>query len=145
MKESNAVLTVVLLMLFVFAASCKNDQDNRVPNVPVDITLSLNNPSFIGLQVVGGWAYITGGSRGIIIYRNAPEEFIALERHCPYEVNERDIIHVTDSNILASDTLSCGSAFVLTDGSISQGPAEFPLTRYQTTFNATSNQLRIFN
>ena len=131
--------------MILVGSSCKKDREDRVPNVPVDIELFLNNPSFIGLSVVGGWAYISGGSRGIIVYRSGPEEFIALERHCPYDVNNNDRVHVTDSNILASDTISCGSIFVITDGSITQGPAEFPLTRYQTSFNGTSNQLRIFN
>lgn len=145
MKEFKGILVIGLAAATLFGASCKKDQDDRVPNVPVNIELSLNNPSFIGLSVVGGWAYITGGSRGIIVYRNAPEEFVALERHCPYEVNNGDQVHVTDSNILASDTTNCGSTFVLTDGSITEGPASFPLTRYQTTYNGTTNQLRIFN
>ena len=145
MKEFKTMIILSIGMLVLSGSSCKKDQDDRVPNVPVDIELSLNNPSFIGLSVVGGWVYISGGSRGIIVYRNAPEEFVALDRHCPYEVINGDRVHVTDSNILASDTTNCGSTFVLTDGSITEGPASFPLTRYQSTFNGSTNQLRIFN
>jgi nitrite reductase/ring-hydroxylating ferredoxin subunit len=145
MKEFKVIFSTCMVLLIFSGASCKKDGDDRVPNVPVDITLNLNNPSFIGLSVVGGWAYITGGSRGIIVYRNAPEEFVALDRHCPYEVENRDKVDVDDSNILAADTVGCGSRFVITDGSITQGPAQFPLTQYQTTYNGTINQLRIFN
>lgn len=135
----------LILTLVISNSSCKKDSSEQVPNTLVDIELFLNNPSYIDLSVVGGWTYITGGSRGIIVYRSGPEEFIAMDRHCPYEVENNDQVHVDDTNIIAVDSLSCGSKFVLTDGSVTQGPSAFPLTRYQTTYNGSINKLRIFN
>lgn len=138
-------LFLLALSLLLVNPGCKKDQENRVPNVPVDITLNLNLPSQIDLTVVSGWAYVSGGSRGIIVYRLSQEEFIAVDRHCPYEVDNADRVFVEDNGQFATDTLVCGSSFSLVDGLLSNGPASFPLTRYQTTFNGTTNVLRIFN
>jgi hypothetical protein len=135
----------ICLIGLTLTFACRKDQDDRVPNVPVNITLLLNQPSNIALTTVGGWTYVTGGSKGIIVYRNGPEEFVALERHCPFDVEAGDRVFVNETNILAEDSLSCGSRFVITDGSIELGPTSLPLTRYQTTYNATPNVLRIFN
>jgi len=145
MKEFKNLSFLFLFSVVIVYSSCKKDQENRVPSVPVDIEIFLNNPSYIDLTVVGGWAYITGGSQGIIVYRSGPEEFIALDRHCSFETENNDRVFVEGSNIIVSDTLNCGSSFVLTDGSVTQGPATFPLTQYQTNYNGTVNKLRIFN
>ncbi|NNC82835.1 MAG: hypothetical protein HKN79_04595 [Flavobacteriales bacterium] len=133
-----------ILTLISFAA-CKDDDDQRVPNVPVDITLSLNLPQWQPLNTPGGWVYVTGGSRGIIVYRAGTEEFTAMDRHCPYEPINGDRVHVLEDNIIAADTNVCGSRFVITDGSVTQGPASFPLTTYRTSYNGAINELRVFN
>lgn len=139
-------IAFIICVVILFCNACREDDSiNRVPNVPVDITLSLNLPQWQAINSPGGWVYVTGGSRGIIIYRLSQDDFMAMDRHCPYEPQEFDRVDVLENNIIAEDSLNCGSKFVLTDGSVTQGPAVFPLTTYQTTFNGTINQLRIFN
>ncbi len=139
------IISTLIIAILSTNFSCRKDAEDRVPNTPVDIELFLNNPSYIDLSVVGGWTYITGGSRGIIVYRNGPEEFIAMDRHCPYEVQNNNRVFVNETNIIAEDSLGCGSKFVITDGSVTEGPSLFPLTRYQTSYNGAINKLRIFN
>ena len=65
--------TIIRFVLFVFicTASCKKDNDGNVPITGVDILIYVNNPSYINLNAVGGWVYITGGVRGIIVYRKS--------------------------------------------------------------------------
>lgn len=126
-------------MLFV---SCKKDEET-IPNVSVNIVISTTDPSYNDLNAVGGWIYLTGGSRGIIIYRYSIDEFMAFDRHCTYEPTEScAVVEVDLSGIIAED-LCCGSQFLLTDGSVIDGPASVPLKFYQTTFDG--NNLYVYN
>jgi len=95
------------------------------------------------LSVPGGWTYVNGGSRGIIIYRVSNDQFNAYDRHCTYDSsNSCALVSVDVTNINGLDDC-CGSKFLLTDGSITNGPANLPLKKYQTNFDG--QVLRVFN
>ena len=132
------------ILLLVFLSGCtKNNSQDPIPNVYVNIDLYLSDPSNVKLNAIGGWVYVTGGVRGVIVYRKSNDEFIALERNCPYQPKEScATVSVDASNILAVDTC-CGSKFQLMDGSIVNGPATYPLKRYLTTLS--NNTLHISN
>lgn len=135
--------TAALLVTMVLIAGCKRDRPGGVPLTPVDIAININNPAYVDLAVPGGWLYLTGGSLGLIVYRRSPDEFVAMDRHCPYQTEELCRVFVDDSEVIARDTLCCGSAFLITDGSVTQGPSALSLQRYNTSFNGTT--LRIYN
>ena len=138
LRTMGAILTVALLL-----AACRRDERGGVPIVPIDIAINVNNPAYADLAVTGGWLYLTGGSMGLIVYRRSPTEFAAMDRHCPYRPEELCRVVVDDSQVIARDTTCCGSAFLIMDGSVTQGPAALNLQRYNTSFNGTI--LRIFN
>ncbi|MBP8823858.1 MAG: hypothetical protein KBH07_09450 [Flavobacteriales bacterium] len=133
----------IILGLAAALPACKKDQQVAVPLVTVDISINLNLPEYNALQVVGGWAYVIGGSEGLIVFRRSTEEFSALDRHCTYQSADQCRVTVDDSQVMARDTACCHSAFLLMDGSVVNGPAALGLKRYNTTFNGTV--LRIFN
>lgn len=134
-------LTAFLILLSI--GGCKKDVDNGVPITPVDIYLYTNNPSFVNLNGVGGWVYITGGVRGILVYRKSPSEFMAYDRNCTYQSSDPCATVVVDAtNILATDTC-CHSKFSMYDGSVTQAPAGLPLKAYNTTYDG--NVLHIYN
>ena len=138
-------LPLVLLTLLT-TSSCKKEQNTTAGGVPfsqVDIQININNPAYNDLAVPGGWLYLTGGSRGIIVYRNTIDTFTALDRHCPYQPQDLCQVAVDSTEITARDTACCGSAFLIIDGSVTQGPSALGLQQYNTTFNGTT--LRIFN
>lgn len=136
-----------LLPAFVAAVllvpGCRKNEAGGVPPVSVDITLNVNNPAYNALAVPGGWLYLSGGSRGLIVYRSGPDRFVALDRHCPYQPANICRVSVDSSEVIARDSTCCGSAFLITDGSVVQGPAALNLQRYNTSFNGTT--LRIYN
>ena len=139
-----ALLPLLLgLATLSLGMGCKKDRDVVVPIVPVQIEINLNFPEYNALLITGGWAYITGGSEGLIVYRRGVNEFTALDRHCTYQVENLCRVTVDDSQVMARDTMCCQSAFLLLDGSVVQGPAALGLKQYHTTFNGTI--LRIFN
>lgn len=127
----------------MLGTGCKKETTAAAPPSLVDISINVNNPAYIDLAVPGGWLYLTGGSMGIIVYRLSPTEFVAMDRLCMYQPTQLCRVFVDDSDIMARDTLCCGSAYLITNGTVTQGPSSLGLTRYSTTFNGTT--LRIFN
>jgi len=93
---------------------------------------------------VGGYAYIEGGSKGIVVYRSSIYEFIALDRHSP--VNDASCekpIEIDSNNFLQLNDLCSGAVFSLLDGAPISG-SNVGLRRYITEFDGNTN-LRIYN
>ncbi len=137
-----AIKLFSLILLLVAFTKCKKDDDNKVPLTPVNITVNVNQPAYFNLQTVGGWEYLNGGSRGLLVYRYSSDEFRAYDRHSPYNYEAGCRVMVDATNIFAVDTCS-GSRFLLIDGSVERGPAGQPLRSYQTAFNGSI--LQIYN
>ena len=143
-KSMKIIQTVfVLILLLCCGTSCRKKNDSGVPLVPVDLYLYASDPQFVNISFVGGWEYIAGGSRGVLLYRKSSDEFQAYDRHCTFNVDEGCRVAVDSSSILVTDELCCGSVFLLTDGSVTNGPASYSLHRYNTTFDGSV--LHIYN
>jgi nitrite reductase/ring-hydroxylating ferredoxin subunit len=138
-----SILLGSFLAIGLLVTSCKKDQVGGVPPTAVDISININLPAYADLAVPGGWLYLTGGSQGIIVYRVNNDEFVAMDRHCPYQPQNGCKVVVDDTQVIARDTACCGSAYLIIDGSVSQGPSSFGLKRYNTLFNGTT--LRIYS
>lgn len=145
-KVVNTGLFVLVLAAFL---ACKKSNDPNNPNNPnnyqtVNVYLYAGTPQFFPLNVVGGWTYVAGGVKGIIVYRKSASEFVALERNCTYDGNNGSAysVKVQPDNQTCKDSI-CGSKFMLIDGSLVNGPAQYNLRQYYTTWDG--NELRIFN
>ena len=135
-------ISVAMILMGMILFSCKKESDT-IPLVEVNLVIYPNDPQYINLQIVSGWEYITGGSRGLLVYRYGQDEFRAYDRHCTYNpLDECGKVEVDSSNIIVTD-LCCGSEFSIIDGIVIKEPAVVPLKQYQTTFDG--NALRIFN
>jgi len=139
---------IILLALVFIVSRCNKDNDgnnsSQVPNVPTDIIININLPSYNALSNVGGFAYVQGGSQGIVVYRVGLDQFAAFDRHCTYQVSEGCAIVVDEGN-LAIDEECCESVFEIINGTPVEGLAERPLYQYNTQFNPNANTVRIFN
>lgn len=134
---------ITFLLITIILLSCNKNDNGRIPLVNVNIRIYTTDPDFQKVSTTGGWEYITGGSRGIVIYRKSSYEFVAFERHCPYKPDDAcGQVEVDASDVVLEDKC-CGSKFIITDGSIINGPSEIPLKQYQTTFDG--QVLRVFN
>jgi len=144
MKKYKRIYFPILISIFlVIIPQCKKDNQDEIPYAYVNFYINLNSTQYIDLNNIGGYAYLTGGVRGIIIYRRSVDEFKAYERNCPYQpYNTCATINVDPSAIMAIDTC-CGSQFLLLDGSIIQGPSTNLLKQYRTSFDGTT--LHVFN
>lgn len=118
-------------------------QQHPVPSVPVNLTIYPNDPLNFDIQAIGGWMYFTGGVNGIVIYRKSEQEFVALERTStknPSDAKSR--VLVLNDNFTLHDTIS-DSKWRLLDGAVIQGPAEWPLRTYRTSYDG--NLLKVIN
>lgn len=129
MKKFSLILSISFLLLL----GCRDSREGLVPYVPVNITININEPAFFNLTVPTGWVYVTGGSRGIIIYRKSSTEFIALERHSTFEPQNNCATAVESSNLIIKDPCS-DSKWLISDGSVVNGPASRPLILYDVVF-----------
>jgi len=142
-KIRNIVFPLVLTFLLVVGSCDKQKPHETIPNVAVDIYIDVNSTLYVQLNTIGGWLYLTGGYKGVLVYRVSEDEFVAYDRTCPYDpyvTNSR--LEMDMGNLIVVDTV-CDSKFVILDGSIIEGPATVPLKRYRTTFDG--NILHIFN
>jgi hypothetical protein len=139
------LLFILLLAGLTVSSSCKkNNNLNPVPSIPLDINININLPSYSALTGVGGWAYVEGGSKGIVVYRRSIDEFVAFDRHSPANDGTCEQSLVTnEDNFLQLDDLCSGATFSLYDGSPISG-SEFGLRMYMTFFDGSDN-LRIYN
>lgn len=139
------VLFILLIAGLTLSSSCKkNNSGNPVPVIPTDMTININLPTYNSLIGVGGWCYVVGGSKGIVVYRRSLDEFVAFDRHSPANdgLCANPLVIDDDNNLQLID--SCNNAvFSLVDGSPIAN-SEFGLRAYVTFFNGT-DQLRIYN
>ncbi|MBK7212951.1 MAG: hypothetical protein IPH88_06575 [Bacteroidales bacterium] len=131
----------ISLLLVLFAVSCGKEDQPDIPYVLVDNYFYPNTMDYIP---VSGYKYVSGGYKGIIIYRISQEEFRIFERCCPHDPEKSNArVIVNSDNIIATDTV-CGSSFLLLDGSpTGAGPSSFGLLQYHYSY--TNDILYIFN
>lgn len=134
-----------IISLLLISSKCQKNQNDILPNIPFDITIDLNLPSYNELTGVGGWAYLNGGSRGIIIYRRAIDEFIAFDRHSPADPAGTCFLPLFPdaTNFLVLKDTCNNATFSLYDGSPMTN-SEYGLRQYATQYNG-NNLLRIYN
>ncbi len=138
-------LQIFFVLLFLVSASCKKNKNHPIASIPLDITIDLTLPSYIELTGVGGWAYVNGGIKGIIVYRQSYDVFVAFERQSPEDPENTcssGLVPNVD-NFLQLDDPCSNAKFSLYDGSPISG-SDWGLRQYQVVWNG-SNLLRIYN
>jgi hypothetical protein len=93
------------------------------------ITINLNYPQFQKLKLDGGFVYLDGGLKGIILYRANENSYLAFDRACPHHPNV-GIVQVDPSSLFMIDH-SCNSSFNFSDGQPTGGPAPRALIQYR--------------
>jgi nitrite reductase/ring-hydroxylating ferredoxin subunit len=138
------VFLLASLSIIMLAFSCKKDKkEDVIPYAAVDFYVNILSTQYTELHSVNGWVYVTGGVRGIILYRKSIDEFMAYERNCTYQPsNTCARVTLDNTNLIAIDSC-CGSKFLMLDGSVIQSPATIPLKQYRTSFDGTT--LHVFN
>ncbi len=130
-----------ILPLLLIMAGCHRDTItcNGVPNVAVNFTLDLNQPTNANLLITGGYVVVTGGFDNVIVYRYIPNQFNAFDCCCPYDgANNTKAVVQLNSNKISVTCPVCGSTFNLSDGSVSKGPSKCSLKPYNTSTDGST-------
>ena len=137
---------LVLTALLLPTEGCRGRVSaDQIPQVPVDFSLNLFLPTYSHLQLVGQYAYLDAGYRGILLYRSGLDQLQAYDRACTYAPSQTcHRVSVIDS-LMITQCACCDSRFGLQDGQAIRGPAGWPLRRYRVFFNETSGSVRITN
>ncbi|MBR9997456.1 MAG: hypothetical protein KFF73_00730, partial [Cyclobacteriaceae bacterium] len=92
---------------------------------------NLNNFAYTPLKNIGGFVYLNGGVRGIIVFRKSQDKYLAFERNCPFQpLDACALVKVNESTLFMVDPC-CSSTFDF-DGYPTGGPAELPMRQYRT-------------
>jgi len=142
MKRLFNIFLLIIFFSFLFF-SCKKDNKNPVPYVYVSFYLNISSTLYIDLASVGGWENLTGGYRGVVVYREASDQFVAFDRACPYDWQTDSAYVSVEPSGLVIKCKSCGSEYLIIDGSVVKGPATYPLKQYNTSFDGLT--LHVYN
>lgn len=127
--------------------ACNKNKRHPVPSYSFNTNINLNLPLYINLQGVGGWAYVSGiGSKGVVVYRQSQQNFVAFDRHSPAKGSMDCVtgLEVDTNNFLILNDPCSNAQFSLYDGSIISGDTDWGLRSYITEYNG-SEILRIYN
>ena len=119
-------LTWTILLLACLPMSSCRDTPGVIPYVDVNIDLNLGLPAYNSLNFPGNWLYISGGSRGLIVYRYTLDEFVVLDRHATFDVGAGCQCTLSQDGYTILDPCS-DSQWYIFDGSIIQGPTTIKL------------------
>ena len=122
--------------------SC-NNETHPLPSVPVNISINLDLPAYQALNSPGEYAYVNGGIRGIVVYRNF-DEFVALDRQSTYNHEDECAVIVNPDNMFQLEDTCSGSKFDIASGVVIEGPAKWALRRYSTSWNGV-NTVFVYN
>lgn len=126
--------TFIVFVLLFSGCSKEEMPHTDVPLVPVEFTINLTLQEYIPLLTIGGYVYDERGYKGIIIYRESNDRYVAIERACAYRPRSAgEIVKVDDSGFFLIDE-SCGSTFDF-QGNPTGAPADQPLLIYNTFLN----------
>lgn len=116
--------------------SCSNTDDNNpiLPDVLVNKTLYLNNPSNNALLVVGGWVEVSGGIKGIVVYHASVDNYLAYDLACPH-YSPSECSKMTVENDLYMLCSCDNSKFALAFGGAPQSDTPYPAKQYRVINN----------
>jgi nitrite reductase/ring-hydroxylating ferredoxin subunit len=131
---------LTMLVAAVLISACKKDQEEQQPEIPyvyVNFAVMPNSTQYIELNSPGGYVTVTGGYRGIIIYRKTESEFMAYERACPYDPTSDSARIQVDVSSITCTCPRCKSKYILLDGTPYEGVSRWPMKQYRTNYDGT--------
>lgn len=133
----------LILWLALSCSDSNNEFNDVLPSVPVNEPIFLNNPEFINLQVVGGWAYAQGGISGLIIYHYNSNGYVAFDRAAPH-LTPSPCSKMTVENSIKMVASCDNSAFQIIDGAPMTDGIDYIARQYRVVLTSPTT-LQITN
>lgn len=165
MKKQRIIGFFIAVVALFVVQSCENYPENpNRPKTPFSFSIYPNTIQYQALNVTSGWIYLTSEvestSRGIIVYRQSENEFLAYDRLPPNEPDACtdsqgnttrmvvDFPYVVDRcnnayyNILNGQII-VNEQFDMIPNFPTTGVTIYPLIQYHTTYDG--NKLTVYN
>lgn len=129
------IFTFIILLTTI---GCGIDSEDNFPEIHVYLEIPITMPQYNNIYGnLWGYGYEEGGIGGIILVQGI-DGFIAYDRSCTFEMNSECNVSGQSANdpILFCNNC-CNSQFIIIDGSVSEGPANQALKKYNTHFDGT--------
>ncbi|MCI2228768.1 Rieske 2Fe-2S domain-containing protein [Polaribacter sp. MSW13] len=133
--------TFIILSFIAFLSCTGNDNlTNCIQTLPLSLNTDLNNPQLINAQTPGGYAEISGGNKGILLFNKNGSEFVAFDKLCPR--NDCNTPMTFENRLLKC---TCHDSYYSVDfgGKPQTEGFECPAIEYKVTKNGTT--IRISN
>lgn len=137
--------SVLVLAVASLCSGCNTTNDEPLPpQLRVYVQVYLNTLETLPLKTPPSYIYIRNeGLRGIILYSDQPNSYIAIDRNCTFNVNDTCAVVSVDPSLQFYSCRCCGSRFGLR-GNVLTGPAMNALRRYNV-IQTDPNTLLISN
>ena len=124
----------IAFIICITIIGCTREDD--FPDIHVQKSIWITSPEYSHVYGnIWGWDTIPGGLGGIIFAQSTNNTFVAYDRACTFETTQDCTIFDTSTSLIFSCKECCGSKFVIADGSVSEGPSDQALKRYNTYFD----------
>lgn len=133
---------IICLFLFCGFINCSDTSNlnNCIRSFSISVVTDLNNPSLINAQIPSGFAELSGGNKGLLLFNKNGTDFVAFDRLCP---NSDCATPMTFENRLLMCTCDGGTYSVDFGGAPQKEGFDCPAIEYSVTKNGSS--IRISN
>ena len=128
-------LLLVIIVTIVISCQTSDDGNPILPNVPVNETVFLNNPSSLPLQSPGGSIAINGGISGIFVYNLNNNQYFAYDRACPHLTLQQCSTPMVINDGLNMECNCDGTKFALALGGAPQSGTQYSAREYKVVKN----------
>lgn len=127
---------VLMAAALLLVAACGREQRCGVPIGMTNFEINPNSAYYSGLNNVGGYEYLTGGHRGVVVVRLSWDQFAAYERTCPLDSTTAVVVSEDWGSSLL-ECPKCKTCFIAnSDGMPMDGGAtSCPLYQYSTSYS----------
>jgi len=131
MRLSNRFINIIVLLASCWLLlACQGQGDEPLPYTRVNVQVYLNTVENLRLLTPPNYIYIQNeGLRGIVLYSDTRDNYIALDRACTVNSGDTCARVTMDPSMLWYTCRCCGSRFGL-QGEVQNGVATNRLRRY---------------
>jgi len=150
---NNVKITKISIIIFLtfICITCKKEPSENFPYAQVSLSINLiTNPIGIGTAIgcpnSANLCTIGAAGKGILIYNSDGITYIAYAALCTNFPKDTSAVELNST--LGGDEAQCPkckSRFLLTDGSVLNGPAKYPLKQYSVSDYNDGTSLLIQN
>jgi len=145
LKFSKIKIFLTSFLIVFSSATCKKDSF-KFPYVSINANIGIY--SDLGDLGTGSVKVFPkerfGGVGGLIIYRDNNDDYFVYDAACTHDYFDDCVLEISPDFLELMICPCCSSSFLLSsEGSVFNGPAEYPLIEYQAFVD--ESVLRVFN